>query len=185
MNEKDMEDLISLYPDDFFPQKGFILKGRQRSLAGGRQGLEEALATSVSVDPVAQNASDPPELAAALDRIRSEAEREQEPRVERILQQITARKEDERRFLDLRQRDLANSVEQAQRRMEGARREEERREAEAGYRRARGTLEKFKSERENRLWEASRLLAARESEVYDQRYVSVQAQRLYRLERIP
>jgi hypothetical protein len=34
MNEKDMEDLISLYPDDFFPQKGFILKGRQRSFAG-------------------------------------------------------------------------------------------------------------------------------------------------------
>jgi hypothetical protein len=34
MNEKDMEDLISAYPDDFFPHKNFVLVGRQRSFAG-------------------------------------------------------------------------------------------------------------------------------------------------------
>jgi len=152
---------------------------------GGREGLEEALATSVSVDPVGENAPDPPELATALDRIRSEAEREQEPRVERILQQLTARKEDERRFLDQRQRELENAVEQAQRQMEGARRDEERRQTVASYRRARGTLEAFKGERENRLWKASRALDARESKVFDQRYVSVHAERLYRVERRP
>jgi hypothetical protein len=124
-------------------------------------------------------------LDAALERIRSEAEREQAPRVERILQQLTARKEDELRFLDQRQRDLENAVQQAQRQMESARRDEERRQTEASYRRARGTLEAFKGERENRLWAASRALAIRESKVYDQRYVSVDAKRLYRVERRP
>lgn len=34
MTEKDMEDLIAAYPDDFFPQKQFALVGRQRSLGG-------------------------------------------------------------------------------------------------------------------------------------------------------
>jgi hypothetical protein len=34
MTERDMEDLIAAYPDDFFPHKGFQLKGRQQSFAG-------------------------------------------------------------------------------------------------------------------------------------------------------
>ena len=34
MIEKDMEDLISAYPDDFFPHKNFVLVDRQRSFAG-------------------------------------------------------------------------------------------------------------------------------------------------------
>ena len=34
MNEKDMEDLIAAYPDDFFPRKKFVLVGRQKSFAG-------------------------------------------------------------------------------------------------------------------------------------------------------
>lgn len=34
MIEKDMEDLIAAYPDDFFPSKHFVLTGRQRSFAG-------------------------------------------------------------------------------------------------------------------------------------------------------
>ncbi|MDP9161438.1 MAG: endonuclease NucS [Acidobacteriota bacterium] len=34
MNERDMEDLIASYPDDFFATKGFKLKGRQQSFAG-------------------------------------------------------------------------------------------------------------------------------------------------------
>src|SRR2546425_493499 len=34
MIEKDMEDLIAAYPDDFFPHKSFVLTGRQRSFAG-------------------------------------------------------------------------------------------------------------------------------------------------------
>lgn len=34
MTEKNMEDLIAAYPDDFFFQKQFVLVGRQRSLAG-------------------------------------------------------------------------------------------------------------------------------------------------------
>ena len=33
MLEKEMEDLIANYPDDFFPDKGFLLKGRQQSFA--------------------------------------------------------------------------------------------------------------------------------------------------------
>jgi hypothetical protein len=34
MLERDMEDLIADYPDDFFPDKGFELRGRQKSFAG-------------------------------------------------------------------------------------------------------------------------------------------------------
>jgi hypothetical protein len=34
MIEKDMEDLISAYPDDFFPHRSFVLLDRQRSFAG-------------------------------------------------------------------------------------------------------------------------------------------------------
>lgn len=34
MIEKDMEDLIAAYPDDFFPRRNFVLIGRQRSFAG-------------------------------------------------------------------------------------------------------------------------------------------------------
>jgi RecB family endonuclease NucS len=34
MTEKDMEDLIAAYPDDFFFGRGFVLLGRQRSLTG-------------------------------------------------------------------------------------------------------------------------------------------------------
>jgi hypothetical protein len=33
MLEREMEDLIANYPDDFFPHKGFQLRGRQRSFA--------------------------------------------------------------------------------------------------------------------------------------------------------
>jgi hypothetical protein len=33
MNERDMEDLIAEYPDDFFPNRRFELKGRQQSFA--------------------------------------------------------------------------------------------------------------------------------------------------------
>ena len=34
MLERDMEDLIAHYPDEFFPEKGFKLTGRQKSFAG-------------------------------------------------------------------------------------------------------------------------------------------------------
>ena len=34
MLERDMEDLIANYPDDFFPGRGFQLIGRQKSFAG-------------------------------------------------------------------------------------------------------------------------------------------------------
>jgi hypothetical protein len=33
MIEKDMEDLIASYPDDFFPRRHFVLIGRQESFA--------------------------------------------------------------------------------------------------------------------------------------------------------
>lgn len=34
MIEREMEDLIASYPDDFFPERGFELRGRQKSFAG-------------------------------------------------------------------------------------------------------------------------------------------------------
>lgn len=34
MIEREMEDLIASHPDDFFPERGFVLKGRQSPFAG-------------------------------------------------------------------------------------------------------------------------------------------------------
>jgi|SRR5579862_4531958 len=34
MIEKDMEDLIASFPDDFFPRRHFVLVGRQQSFSG-------------------------------------------------------------------------------------------------------------------------------------------------------
>lgn len=34
MNEREMEDLIAAFPDDFFPRKKLIVRGRQQSFAG-------------------------------------------------------------------------------------------------------------------------------------------------------
>jgi RecB family endonuclease NucS len=34
MIEKDMEDLIASFPEDFFPRKHFVLVGRQQSFSG-------------------------------------------------------------------------------------------------------------------------------------------------------
>jgi hypothetical protein len=34
MIERDMEDLLASYPDEFFPRQNLVLKGRQRSFAG-------------------------------------------------------------------------------------------------------------------------------------------------------
>jgi len=43
MVEREMEDLIAAYPDDFFPNKGFELIARQQSFAGvGRFDLDKA-----------------------------------------------------------------------------------------------------------------------------------------------
>jgi len=36
MAEKDIENLLSLYPDEFFPKNGFKLKGQQINIAGRR-----------------------------------------------------------------------------------------------------------------------------------------------------
>ncbi|MBU2495185.1 MAG: DUF91 domain-containing protein [Candidatus Omnitrophica bacterium] len=36
MVEKDIENLLSLYPDEFFPKDGFKLKGQQTNIAGRR-----------------------------------------------------------------------------------------------------------------------------------------------------
>jgi hypothetical protein len=34
MNERDMEDLIASYPDEFFPDRGMRLTGRQQTFPG-------------------------------------------------------------------------------------------------------------------------------------------------------
>ena len=34
MQERDMEDLIAEYPEDFFPGHSLMLKGRQQSFVG-------------------------------------------------------------------------------------------------------------------------------------------------------
>ena len=53
MLEKDMEDLIAGYPDDFFPGRGFALRGRQKSFAGvGRFDLlfEDSFKTNILME---------------------------------------------------------------------------------------------------------------------------------------
>jgi hypothetical protein len=74
MLEKDMEDLIAGYPEDFFPGKGFELRGRQKSFAGvGRFDLlfEDLYKTNILMElkAVAARYEDATQLAKYKDEL--------------------------------------------------------------------------------------------------------------------
>jgi hypothetical protein len=74
MNERDMEDLIASYPDDFFPDRGMKLKGRQQSFPGvGRFDLlfEDRFHMTILMElkAVAARAQDVDQLAKYRDQL--------------------------------------------------------------------------------------------------------------------
>ena len=73
MLERDMEDLIANYPEDFFPGRGFELRGRQGSFAGvGRFDLlfEDRFKTNILMEIKAVSARY--EVATQLARYKDE-----------------------------------------------------------------------------------------------------------------
>ena len=79
MLERDMEDLIANYPDDFFPDRGFELRGRQRAFAGvGRFDLlfEDRFKTQILMEVKAVTAKydNATQLAKYKDEMRNRGE---------------------------------------------------------------------------------------------------------------
>jgi len=75
MREREMEDLIAQFPDDFFPNRGFTLKTRQQSFAGvGRFDLlfEDRFQTTILMELKAVPArfQDADQLARYSDELR-------------------------------------------------------------------------------------------------------------------
>jgi RecB family endonuclease NucS len=82
MNERDMEDLIAKYPDDFFPGRGFELRGRQKSFAGiGRFDLlfEDRFGTTILMELKAVTARY--EVATQLAKYKDELQNRGEPHI--------------------------------------------------------------------------------------------------------
>jgi hypothetical protein len=80
MLERDMEDLIARHPDDFFPGRGFELKGRQKSFAGvGRFDLlfEDRFKTNILIELKAVPAKyeDATQLAKYKDELQNRGEK--------------------------------------------------------------------------------------------------------------
>lgn len=75
MIEKDMEDLIAAYPDEFFPRHAFVLTGRQRSFSGiGRFDLtfEDEFKTTILMELKARTLKyeDATQVAKYLDELK-------------------------------------------------------------------------------------------------------------------
>ncbi len=80
MLERDMEELIASHPDDFFPGRGFEIKGRQKSFAGvGRFDLlfEDRFKTIILMELKAVPAKyeDATQLAKYKDELQSRGEK--------------------------------------------------------------------------------------------------------------
>ena len=80
MLERDMEDLIAAHPEDFFPGKGFELKGRQNAFAGiGRFDLlfEDRFKTNILMELKAVPAKyeDATQLAKYKDELQNRGEK--------------------------------------------------------------------------------------------------------------
>jgi len=80
MLEKDMEDLIASYPDDFFPGRGFELRARQKSFVGvGRFDLlfEDLFKTNILMELKAVTAryEDATQLAKYKDELLNRGEK--------------------------------------------------------------------------------------------------------------
>ncbi len=82
MIERDMEDLLASYPDEFFPRQSLVLKGRQREFPGvGRFDLlfEDHFQTNVLMELKARSARY--EDATQLAKYKEELERRGEQNV--------------------------------------------------------------------------------------------------------
>jgi hypothetical protein len=80
MIEREMEDLLAAYPDEFFPRKSFVLKGRQQSFAGvGRFDLlfQDQFQTNILMELKARpaNYEDATQLAKYKDELERRGEK--------------------------------------------------------------------------------------------------------------
>lgn len=157
------------------------LEEEERLLVLGGPGLKEAL-VSGTVNEAPEGEAHP-ELPSALRRLEQEAEREQEGRIERLLGALAGRRNDARRFLDARERDLEKALGEAEKKRRNATTTEAARGATQSVRRLGRELQTLRNEREDRLWQVARELEQEERRIRANRFVKATAVRILRLER--
>ncbi|MEW6281154.1 MAG: helicase-related protein, partial [Candidatus Eremiobacterota bacterium] len=148
----------------------------------GRAGLEAALAQATDARAEGTAWEDPSDLPEVLERMREDAERAQEPRLHRLLDQLRAREQDTRRYLDQRQAELQARLAEAERKERFAKDSEQARHAQATVSRLRRELDELRAGREDRLFEVTQALSDRRFELYQQGSVQAEAVRLFAVE---
>lgn len=150
---------------------------------GGQAGLQQVLEEAPSLLPSDTAASAGPELERLLQSVQEEAEARQAARVQRLLRQTAARKEDVRTALDAEEKGLRQALVKAERAHRGARTPEESRKSRVAYRAADSRLRKFLEGREQRQRESLAQIQQREQEIQQGRFVQVDWLPLLRVER--
>lgn len=150
---------------------------------GGEAGLLEQLAANPDLTETVWESPD--DLDDALDDLRARAEAEQRPRVERLMNQLTARKRDVERCLDLKEQGLRLKLADADRKRRGARGADAMRLANAHWQRVHNELERLRADRDQQILEANQALARQQNELHQRRFVRATAHPLFSLELRP
>ncbi len=151
---------------------------------GGRAGLEEALAQAISTRAAGSGWEDPSELPDRLEEVREDADRIQEPRLQRQLSQLASREKDVRRFLDDRQRELEGKLSEAERKERFARDTDEKRQAQTNATRLRNELEELRSGRDSKLWEVTQSVQELRMDLMQRGFVRAEETRLFCVESV-
>jgi hypothetical protein len=148
---------------------------------GGKAGLLEAL--EGELDVLEESWADDPQLAQALEDIQTEVEERQHPLWHRRVQQLNARREDGKRYLDQQEALLVTALEKAARKKRAARTPADTRTAQGQVTRLENELHILRAERSQKLAESRRLIDEKLNALIPRRYVQVSERRLFRVER--
>ena len=153
---------------------------------GGKEGLYGALEAAESVSRLEQEWSEEEDVQEEAElEIRDAAEQAQSKRIQSLLQQLAARKDDVRRCIEQRESELKTEIGQAERKHRTARDADEMKRALSSLRRANEQLETLQRDRDARVSETASAIAKKEAEIHQRRYVNVTSRPLFRLERVP
>lgn len=149
---------------------------------GGLPALTAALACAGTV--LRHSPGDPPEhpeLPPYLAEVRETAERTQRARVRRLINLLSAKREDTRRWFDIRIQQVAKDLETAEVNRRRSRSPDELKKAEERCRRTARELARLRQERTERLLEVAQQLSKEELEIHRGSFVDVDAQYVFRV----
>lgn len=156
--------------------------GQTRGTVEGDQAAEVYRITLRGVEEEERIVQVGPEYASLEDAIatlRQEVEAQQLRRVDRLLAQIRARREDARQYVDQTARDLEKKVEKAARARLSASTAAEAQKAAQAHQRVQGELARLKAEHAETLRSTLAALDREERSIRQQRYVEAEAERLF------